>query len=303
MVQWVEALGRTRRTFTKGIARFFTAKNDFNEEAAEDLEEALIKADVAPALAMAWIAEIEKRYGGLRTSKREMLRDILLKEFGDEAPFSWGTADKPQSILLVGVNGSGKTTTAAKLAHRAEADGLKALLGAADTYRAAGSDQLRIWAEKVGCGVVAGKTGADAAAVAYDCMDAALARDIDVLIVDTAGRMHTKEPLMRELDKLRRAMTKRHEQSPHEVWAVLDASLGQNALRQALVFHETVPLSGIVVTKLDGSSKAGFLFSVLRELGVPVRFVGLGEGAEDLVPFDAGEFVDALLGPAEEANG
>jgi fused signal recognition particle receptor len=197
---------------------------------------------------------------------------------------------------VVGVNGSGKTTTCAKLAHRAAAEGLTPLLCAADTFRAAGSDQLRIWAERLGCEVVAGATGADPAAVAFDALGAAIARKSDLLIVDTAGRMHTKQPLMQELVKVRRSLGKRKAGAPEATWIVLDAALGRNAIAQARTFHEAVPLTGIVVSKLDGSSKGGFVFTLADELGIPVLFAGLGEGAGDLVPFDRRRFVGGLLG-------
>jgi fused signal recognition particle receptor len=205
------------------------------------------------------------------------------------------------------VNGSGKTTTTAKLAHHAAAAGARPLLAAADTFRAAGSEQLRVWGARVGCDVVGGASGADAAAVAYDALAAAKARGNDVLLVDTAGRMHTKGPLMQELRKVSRSLGKGLPGAPHHTWMVLDATIGQNALHQAREFHAAVPLTGVVVAKLDGSSKAGFVFGVSRELGVPILFAGLGEQAGDLVPFEAAAFVDALLGlesaPARRSGG
>jgi fused signal recognition particle receptor len=197
--------------------------------------------------------------------------------------------------MVAGVNGAGKTTTCAKLAHRVQAAGLKPLLAAADTFRAAGADQLKLWAQRLDVDVVAGVQGADAAAVAYDGLDAAMARGSDVLILDTAGRMHTKAPLIEELRKTCRALAKCMPDAPHERWLVLDASMGQNALVQARVFHEAIDLTGVIVAKLDGSSKAGFLFAVQRELGVPILFAGLGEGQDDLIPFDPEAYVEALL--------
>jgi fused signal recognition particle receptor len=197
---------------------------------------------------------------------------------------------------MLGVNGAGKTTTCAKLAWRASKQGRKVLLGAADTFRAAGTEQLRMWGENLKVQVVSGQQGSDAAAVAFDALEAAHARGADLLFVDTAGRMHTKSHLMDELQKMVRALQKRDPEAPHATWMVLDASLGQNSLNQARVFHEAVPLSGLILTKLDGSSKAGFLFNIQKELpGVPVLFSGLGEAKEDLVPFDATSFLDALF--------
>ena len=196
---------------------------------------------------------------------------------------------------------SGKTTTAAKLAYQARLAGRKPLLGAADTWRAAGSRQLGIWAERIGCESVIGATGADAAAVAYDALDAAVARGCDLVLLDTAGRMHTREPLMRELQKVRAAMDKRLPGAPHHTWIVLDAMLGQNAVVQARQFHDLTPLTGVVATKLDGSSKGGFLFAVRQELDLPILFAGLGEGENDLAPFDPAGYVDALLATGEPA--
>ena len=233
----------------------------------------------------------------------DSLRRCLLEALGARHEFSWAGPQRPRVILVVGVNGSGKTTTCAKLAHRAIAGGLKPLLGATDTYRAAGAEQLALWGGRLGSDWVAGKTGGDAAAVAFDALDAAIARGSDVLIVDTAGRMHTKEPLMRELAKVRSALAKRLPGAPHDTWIVLDATAGQNAISQVRVFHDAIPLTGAVVSKLDGSSKAGFVFAVAGELGVPVLFAGLGEGPGDLVPFDPESFVDALLAPLETSPG
>jgi len=236
-----------------------------------------------------------------KVSRKELLRDLLLSELGEARAFEWPSDKNPFVLLLLGVNGSGKTTTAAKLAKMAMGQRRKPLLCGSDTFRAAGSSQLRLWSEKVGCDFVGGEMGADAAGVAYNAVDAAMAKGCDPVIVDSAGRMHTKTPLMDELPKMCRAMGKKLEGAPHEVWMVLDASLGQNAVIQAQQFNQVVPITGIVITKLDGSSKAGFLFSVRSELNVPILFTGLGEGEDDLVPFDPIEFVDALFGDSENA--
>ena len=301
MVDWLKALTRTRSRIASTLSRVLGLQGDLDEMSLEDLEETLLEADVPPRLAAELIEALEERPRGGKGSRREALREHLVDALGRTAgPYHWEGSERPHTVLIVGVNGSGKTTTAAKLAHVCRTRGLTPLLGAADTFRAAGSDQLRIWGERVGCDVVTGQMGADAAAVAFDAMAAAQARDADVLIVDTAGRMHTRKPLMQELDKIRRALAKNVHGAPHETWIVLDASIGQNALSQARLFHEICPLTGVVVTKLDGSSRAGFLFAVARELGVPVRYAGLGEGADDLVPFDAPAFVDALLGTEEK---
>lgn len=295
MVTWIDALARTRRTIAGAISRFVKSDSRREETTLEELEETLLLADVPASLVSKLIQELDKAYGGLRVSKQEMLHKLLVESLRPPDTFSWHADANPLSVLVVGVNGSGKTTTCAKLAHAAIQQGRQPLLAATDTFRAAGAHQLKIWAEDVGCDVVAGAPGADAAAVAYDALDAAIARGRDVVIVDTAGRMHTKEPLMKELQKVRGAMAKRLGGAPHETWIVLDATLGQNAVTQAKVFHEAVSLTGVIVSKLDGSSKAGFVFSIHREMGIPIRFVGLGEKMDELVPFEPDKFVGALL--------
>lgn len=302
MVKWISALAKTRRNISKGLGRVLNRKEPLDTLTLEEMEETLIRADIPANLAMEWVEEIEDAYRGLKISPREMLKKLLLRQFGIQDKPDWKQGPRPFTFLLVGVNGSGKTTTCAKLAYKARQDGLTPLLGATDTFRAAGSEQLNLWADMVGCEAVIGKQGADAAAVAYDSLDAAMARSADIVIVDTAGRMHTKAPLMQELEKVRRAMAKRVDGAPHESWIVLDATLGHNAVAQARVFNEATPLTGAVVSKLDGSSKAGFVFSIEKELGVPVRMVGLGEDKQDLAWFDPGSFVDALVGNEEEGR-
>jgi fused signal recognition particle receptor len=297
---WGEALARTRSQMG-GIWRRLFAPAEANEQVSpEELEQRLLAADVPVRLASELVEDLEQSRGG---SLPERLRKSLLHALGTTPAFAWRGGPRPLTLLMVGVNGSGKTTTCAKLAHQAIRSGARPILGATDTFRAAGADQLRLWAANVGCDVVAGKEGSDAAAVAFDALDAAIARDRDALIVDTAGRMHTRQPLMKELEKVRGSLAKRLAGAPHETWVVLDATLGQNAVNQARVFHEAVPLTGAVIAKLDGSAKAGFVFSVTRELGIPVRFVGLGESREDLVPFDPGSFVDGLLGLEPKEQG
>ncbi len=300
MVTWINALSRTRRNIAGALSRLLGSSRRPADISPEELEDVLLGADVPVRLAATLVEEIEKGYHGLNVSRKDVLRTMLSGYVPAAAEFQWTRDPGPLVILVVGVNGSGKTTTCAKLAHQAMQKGLKPVLGATDTFRAAGADQLKLWAGQLGCDVVAGTAGADAAAVAFDALDAAIARKADVLIIDTAGRMHTKEPLMRELQKVRGAISKRLPGAPHEVLIVLDATIGQNAVVQARVFHEAVPLTGAIVSKLDGSSKAGFLFSVTRELEMPVRFAGLGEGRDDLVPFDPQQFVNALL--ADEAD-
>lgn len=294
MASWKGALSKTREKLSSSWSGVFRRGGAVDELTLEALEETLLQADVPVRFAGELLEAVER--GGKGVDRLDTVRGLLLDALKEAPSFAWSRDPGPLAVLVVGVNGSGKTTTTAKLAHRVLAAGKRPLLAAADTFRAAGSEQLQLWAKRVGCDVVGGATGADAAAVAYDALEATIARQADVLLVDTAGRMHTKAPLMQELQKVGRSLAKRLPGAPHETWMVLDASIGQNALLQAREFHAAVPLTGVVIAKLDGSSKAGFLFGVARELGVPIRFAGLGEQAEDLVPFDAGAFVDALLG-------
>jgi len=293
VASWKQALTRTRNSVFGGIARMLGGER-VDTDTLEEWEAALVQADIPAPLVMEWMDAVR---AGDTAGLQDRVRAELLGVLGDAPGESWRNgASGPATVLLVGVNGSGKTTTAAKLAHLVVRSGATPVLGAADTFRAAGSDQLRIWAERVGCDVVAGLTGADASAVAYDAVAAGTSRNVDAVIVDTAGRMHTRGPLMEELKKVKRAMTKAHADAPSEIWIVLDASLGSNALVQARMFHEAVGLTGVIVSKLDGSSKAGFLFAVRREIQVPVLYAGLGEAMDDLTLFDPEAFVDAILG-------
>lgn len=296
MVSWVNALRKTRSVFASAIQGVISDGAQIDEMTLEDLETALIRADLPPRMVGELILDLEENQHHGHLSATEVLRKGLRQRLHmlEADPFDFDV--KPACILLLGVNGAGKTTTCAKLAHRATGMGRKVLLGAADTFRAAGTEQLRLWGERLSAPVVSGRQGSDASAVAYDALDAAYARKMELLFIDTAGRMHTKSHLMDELRKMVRALQKRDPAAPHGTWMILDASLGQNSLNQAKIFHEAVPLTGLVITKLDGSSKAGFLFNVQRELpGIPVLFTGLGEQAEDLVRFDADAFVDGLL--------
>lgn len=294
MKSWIDALARTRAVLANGIRELFRPGAARSREDRERLEEVLVSADVPLWLTGKLLDEAAGAHSGLPI--RAAVEQTLLGAFSNKASFSWESPVKPRVILIVGVNGSGKTTTAAKLAWQARQRGLTPILAAADTFRAAAADQLRKWAGAVGCEIVAGGAGADSAAVAFDAVKAGVARGADLVIIDTAGRMHTKQPLMDEMGKIRRSIGKSMNGAPHETLLVLDATLGNNAVAQAKVFHESVPLTGVIITKLDGSAKGGFIPAVNKELGVPVCFVGLGEGAEDLAPFDAAEFVKGLLG-------
>ena len=298
-MNWLQGLRKTRARFADAL-RDALASPRPDETTIEELSDLLVTADVPLRLVQAITRELEQT-ATRREPVRDTFRRVLLNAIGPSPTLDWAALPAPTVILLVGINGSGKTTTAAKLAYQARLAGRKPLLGAADTWRAAGSRQLGIWAERIGCESVIGATGADAAAVAYDALDAAVARGCDLVLLDTAGRMHTREPLMRELQKVRAAMDKRLPGAPHHTWIVLDAMLGQNAVIQARQFHDLTPLTGVVATKLDGSSKGGFLFAVRQELDLPILFAGLGEGENDLAPFDPAGYVDALLATGEPA--
>jgi fused signal recognition particle receptor len=230
---------------------------------------------------------------------RELLRDELVEVLRepDDQPLAWLGADPPALciVLVVGVNGAGKTTSIAKLSHALKEDGATVILGAADTFRAAATDQLKVWGERIGVRVVAHKPGADPGAVVFDTLSAAESAEADFVLIDTAGRLHTKTNLMDELKKMDRIIQRNHPDGPHETLLVLDATTGQNGLAQAKTFAEAVGVTGIVLAKLDGTAKGGIAFAIAHELGIPVRFIGTGEKVGDFAPFDAEEFVDSLL--------
>lgn len=274
---------------------------DLDEDSWQDVEDTLLIADLGPVVTESVMTQLRSRLASsdVRTEAdaKAALRDVLIKELQpgmDRSIHALPHADRPSVLLVVGVNGTGKTTTVGKLARVLVADGRRVVLGAADTFRAAAADQLEMWASRVGAEVVRGPEGADPASVAFDAVDKGIAAGADVVLVDTAGRLHTKVGLMDELGKVKRVVTKRAEVD--EVLLVLDATIGQNGLAQARVFAEVVDITGAVLTKLDGTAKGGIVFRVQQELGVPVKLVGLGEGPDDLAPFEAAAFVDALLG-------
>ncbi|MFE3443796.1 signal recognition particle-docking protein FtsY [Nocardia sp. NPDC059180] len=274
---------------------------DLDEDSWEEVEDTLVLADLGTASTAAVVERLREEMAArsVRTTDqaRAVLRDVLVEALRPELDRSVRALphdDHPSILLVVGVNGTGKTTTTGKLARVLVADGRRVLLGAADTFRAAAADQLQTWGERVGADTVRGKEGADPAAVAFDAVAAGIDRGVDVVLIDTAGRLHTKTGLMDELGKVKRVVEKKAEVD--EVLLVLDSTVGQNGLMQARVFSEVVDITGVVLTKLDGTAKGGIVFQVQHELGVPVKLVGLGEGADDLAPFEPGAFVDALLG-------
>ncbi|WP_255507011.1 signal recognition particle-docking protein FtsY [Mycolicibacterium sp. 018/SC-01/001] len=274
---------------------------DLDDDSWEEIEDTLLIADLGPVVTESVVSALRSKMASatVRTEAdaRAVLRDVLITELKtdlDRSIKALPHEDKPSVLLVVGVNGTGKTTTVGKLARVLVADGRRVVLGAADTFRAAAADQLETWASRVGAQVVRGPEGADPASVAFDAVDTGIAAGADVVVIDTAGRLHTKTGLMDELGKVKRVVSKRA--AVDEVLLVLDATIGQNSLPQARVFAEVVDITGVVLTKLDGTAKGGIVFRVQQELGVPVKLVGLGEGADDLAPFEPAAFVDALLG-------
>ncbi|MGV9680295.1 signal recognition particle-docking protein FtsY [Nocardia sp. NPDC003482] len=274
---------------------------DLDEDSWEEIEDTLVMADLGTASTATVVDRLREELAArtVRTPEqaRQVLRDVLVEALRPEMDRSIRALphdDHPSILLVVGVNGTGKTTTTGKLARVLVADGRRVLLGAADTFRAAAADQLQTWGERVGAETVRGREGADPASVAFDAVSTGIDNGVDVVLVDTAGRLHTKTGLMDELGKVKRVVEKKA--AVDEVLLVLDATVGQNGLTQARVFAEVVDITGVVLTKLDGTAKGGIVFQVQHELGVPVKLVGLGEGADDLAPFEPGAFVDALLG-------
>lgn len=276
-----------------------------DEDVLEDLEAELVMADLGVATTEAIIAQLQRKLArrelkdisSLRTGLKLALLDILRPV---EIPLEIPDTPRPFVILMIGVNGAGKTTTIGKLARRFMDQGLSVMLAAGDTFRAAAIEQLQAWGERNGVPVIAQQSGADPAAVLFDACEAARARGVDVLLADTAGRLQTQQGLMEELKKIKRVIGKQDETAPHEVMLVLDAGLGQNALVQARKFHEALGLTGITITKLDGTARGGILLAVAEQLGVPVRFIGIGEAAEDMQPFVAEDYVDALLSSSKD---
>ncbi len=295
-----DGLSRTRQSLTGGVADLVLGARSIDDALLEEIETMLLLADVGvdatreiidkltQQVARKELGDAEALMAALHDHMQTILEPVSkpLKLTGNTGPFV---------ILMVGINGAGKTTTIGKLAHRFQQDGKKVMLAAGDTFRAAAVEQLQTWGERNDIPVIAQQQGADSASVIFDALQSARSRGIDVLIADTAGRLHTQSNLMEELKKIKRVMGKLDEQAPHEVMLVVDAGTGQNALNQAQEFHNTVGLTGITLTKLDGTAKGGIVFAIARQLNIPLRFIGVGEGIENLREFDAKEFVDALF--------
>jgi fused signal recognition particle receptor len=290
-------LSKTRKILTTDIDDLFLGKKRVDDDMLEELEELLITADMGVRTTMDIMTKItgkRSRIAGAKELKTVLKEEILA--YFDALPVpAPGAAGKPHVVMVVGVNGVGKTTTIGKLAAHESRKGKKVLIAAADTFRAAAIEQIAIWAERAGADIVRHKDNADPAAVAYDGIDAAISRGADIVFVDTAGRLHTKVNLMEEIKKIQRTLTKRLPDAPHEVLLVLDATTGQNALSQARMFNEALGVTGIVLTKLDGTAKGGIVVSICSSLNIPLKYIGVGESVEDLQAFDPKQFVEALF--------
>ena len=291
-------LAKTHAKLTHELKRIVTRSPKLTAESLEEIEQALIAADLGMAMTTQIVAAVKKAYetqGAAGLDYLAIARAEIEKSFSGNKPELKTAPHGPTIVSIVGVNGTGKTTTAAKLAHLIQTQNKTALLAACDTFRAAAIEQLKLWGTRLKIEVVAGTYGADAASVAHDAVTAAQARKADYLFIDTAGRLHTKHNLMQELQKLHRVIGKQLPGAPHEVLLVLDATTGMNALNQAREFNKAVPLTGLIVTKLDGTSKGGMVVAIQKELGLPVKFIGLGEQPDDLQAFDAKQFAEALF--------
>jgi fused signal recognition particle receptor len=291
-------LAKTHAKLTHEIRRIVTRSPKLTAESLEEIEQALIAADLGMAMTSQIVAAVKLAYETQGTAGLDYLaiaRAEIEKSFSTNNPKLKEISGGTTVVSIVGVNGTGKTTTSAKLANYFQVQKKTVLLAACDTFRAAAIEQIKLWGARLKVEVIAGNYGADAASVAHDAVTAAQARKADYLFIDTAGRLHTKHNLMQELQKLHRVIGKQLAGAPHEVLLVLDGSTGMNALNQAREFHKAVPLTGLIVTKLDGTSKGGMVVAIQRELGLPIKFIGLGEQPDDLQPFDAKQFAQALF--------
>ncbi|MGD8961699.1 MAG: signal recognition particle-docking protein FtsY [Desulfobacterales bacterium] len=290
-----DRLSKTRKTFSGGFDKIFSHKQLIDEDLLEELEELLITSDIGVQTATTLVEKIASSKISDVDEIKSLLKAEILSILAPQATEPVETMDSPRVIMVVGVNGTGKTTTIGKLAARAAQSGQKVLIGAADTFRAAAIDQLIIWADRAGADIVKHQEMADPAAVAYDAVEAAKARGADLVLIDTAGRLHTKVNLMEELKKIKRAMSKTMPDAPHEVLLILDATTGQNAISQAELFNDALGVTGLALTKLDGTAKGGIVISICNTLKIPLKYIGIGEQVDDLQQFDAVKFVDALI--------
>ena len=300
-----EGLSRTREQFSRGLNALFASHGDLDEAFWEELEELFIMADLGYEPALALVERLRERARKEGVTSAGDVRGLLMSELADifQAPRRIAAVNPPEVVLFIGVNGVGKTTTIAKLAHRARMQGKTVMIAAADTFRAAAIEQLQVWAERVGALFHARAAGSDPASVAYEAMDRALKEKVDILFVDTAGRLQTKVNLMEELTKIRQVIGKKHPGAPHRTVLVIDATTGQNALSQARLFKEAAGVDELILTKLDGTAKGGVAIAVAMQEHLPISYVGLGEKLEDLRPFNGEDYARALLGESEPAGG
>jgi fused signal recognition particle receptor len=300
-----DGLTKTRNNLIDKISNLLNISKTIDESFFNDLEEILIGADVGVGMTFELISRLKERVKieklsqpeELKFALKDELEKILKSSFDSQNfdPFSIPKDRKPFVIMIVGVNGVGKTTTVGKLAYNFKSRGKKVLIGAGDTFRAAANEQLEIWAKRAGVDIIQQQKGSDPGAVAFDTVKSALARDIDVVLIDTAGRLHTKINLMEELKKVKRVIQKLIPRAPDEIWLVLDATIGQNSIQQARQFYQALGITGLIITKLDGTAKGGVVFAIANELKIPVKFIGVGESIDDLQPFDPESFIDALF--------
>ncbi len=293
-------LTKTRKGFLKNLDEIFLGKRELDEKTLNSLEEALVRADIGVQTSYELLDKVTERVKRREIDDpqkvirhiKEMIRESLEEV---EAPLRVGYGTEPFVVMVIGVNGSGKTTTIAKMAARHKAANRKVMMVAGDTFRAAAVEQLQIWGDRIGCEVVKGKPQADPSSVAFEAIERAIKEDFELVLVDTAGRLHTRVPLMEELKKVRRILGKKIPSSPHETLLVIDSSMGQNAILQARTFNEAIPVTGVALTKLDGTSKGGVVVGISKELKIPIRFIGIGEKMDDLRDFNARQFAEALF--------
>ena len=293
-----DRLFKSKKRLGDGLSSLLIGKKKIDDELLEDLEILLISSDIGIQTTDKIIESVRKKASRKELKDSDSIYELIKIELESllvKDNLLEPNSDKTYVILVVGINGAGKTTTIGKLAKLFQSEGKSVMLAAGDTFRAAAVEQLQIWGERNNIPVIAQKTGADAASVVYDAYQSAVAKDIDILIADTAGRLHTQDNLMQELEKIKRVLKKHNENAPHETLLVIDGGSGQNAIQQANEFHKSINLSGLAVTKLDGTAKGGVLFSISDSLNLPIRFIGIGEAIDDLKPFNARDFVDALF--------
>ena len=290
-------LSKTREILTTDIDDLFSGNRKLDDDLLEELEELLITSDIGVSTAMDIMDKITKKSSEIQDAHglKQVLKNEIADIMGHVTPTAQTASEKPHVVMVVGVNGVGKTTTIGKLAARQTSQGRKVLISAADTFRAAAVEQLTIWAERAQADIVKHKDNADPSAVVFDSIEAALSRNVDIVYIDTAGRLHTKINLMEEIKKIKRTIAKKIPQAPHEILLVLDATTGQNAISQATLFNEALDITGLVLTKLDGTAKGGIAVSICSTLNIPLKFIGVGEQIDDLQVFDPKAFVEALF--------